>query len=65
LIPYSDPAYFLLLLGPLLVLAALGVTGWLRRSVVLAASVVLLLVQYGDPLGDSRIGLRSLAWLAA
>lgn len=65
MIPYSDPAYFLLLLGPLLVLAALGVTGWLRRSVVLAASVVLLLVQYGDPLGDSRIGLRSLAWLAA
>ena len=37
----------------------------LRRPVVLAASVVLVLVQYGDPLGDSRVGLRSLAWLAA
>jgi len=64
-IPYSDPGYFLLLLIPLLGLGALGVTGMLRRQVVLFASVSLLLLQYGDPLGDARVGLRSLAWLTA
>src|SRR6185369_1062421 len=53
------------LVGPLVGLAVLGVTGWLRRPVVLVASVALVLVQYGDPLGDARVGLRSLAWLAA
>ena len=65
MIPYSDPGYFVLLLGPLLGLAALGSTGVLRRSVVLAASVALVLFQYGDPLGDVRTGLRDLVWLGA
>jgi membrane protein involved in D-alanine export len=64
-IPYSDPGYFLLLLGPLVALVLLGVAGVLRRPVVLTASIVLLLMQYGDPLGDVRTGARSLVWLAA
>lgn len=65
MIPYSDPGYFLLLLGPLLALVALGLTRRLLRSVVLGASVLLVLLQYGDPLGDGTGGLRSVAWLLA
>jgi membrane protein involved in D-alanine export len=62
-IPYSDPGYFLLLLGPLLALVALGLTGRLGRSVVLVASVLLVLVQYANPVGDATAGLRSVVWL--
>jgi membrane protein involved in D-alanine export len=62
--PYVDLSYFLLLLCPLLVLGALGMLGLLRRPVVLAASLALVLVQYGDPTGDAR-SLSQLSVLVA
>ncbi len=52
--PYVDLSYFLLLLCPLLVLVALGLLGLLRRSVVLVASLALVVFQYGNPAGDAR-----------
>jgi membrane protein involved in D-alanine export len=62
--PYVDPSYFLLLLGPLLILVVLGLLGLLRRPVVLGASLVVVLFQYGNPAGDAR-SLRELTILAA
>jgi membrane protein involved in D-alanine export len=62
--PYVDLSYFLLLLCPLLVLVVLGLLGLLRRPVVLAASLTIVLFQYGNPAGDAR-SLRELGLLAA
>jgi membrane protein involved in D-alanine export len=62
--PYVDLSYFLILLCPLLVLVALGLLGMLRRPVVLAASLLIVLFQYGNPAGDTR-SLRELGALVA
>jgi membrane protein involved in D-alanine export len=62
--PYVDLSYFLLLLCPLLVLVVLGLLGLLRRPVVLAASLAIVLFQYGNPAGDTR-SLRELGALVA
>jgi len=66
--PYVDFYYFLFLLYPLAALVLLGVLGLLRRWVVLAVGMAMLLFQYGDPLGVSRpasAGLAQLAFLGA
>jgi membrane protein involved in D-alanine export len=62
--PYVDLSYFLLLLCPLLVLVVLGLFGMLGRPVVLAASLTIVLFQYGNPAGDAR-SLRELGALVA
>jgi membrane protein involved in D-alanine export len=63
--PYVEPAYFLLLLYPLLGLVVLGVLGRLGRSAVLLVSVLLVAYQYGEPVADASGAPRQLLGLAA
>ncbi len=61
--PYVDFVYFVVLLYPIVPAVILGLLGRLRLWYVLAATVAMLLVQYGDPFGTGAAnGLR---WLAA
>lgn len=61
--PYVDLLYFAVLLYPVVPAFVLGVIGRLRLWYVLAATVAMLLVQYGDPLGTGTA--QGLTWLAA
>jgi len=58
--PYVEPAYFLLLVYPLLGLVLLGALGRLGRSAVLAVSVGLVAYQYGAPIADAWAAPRQL-----
>ena len=61
--PYVDLLYFAVLLYPIVPALILGVLGRLRIWYVLAATVAMLLVQYGDPLGTGTA--TGLTWLGA
>ena len=61
--PYVGFTYFAFLLYPVLPALLLGFTGRLRSWYVLAATIGMLLLQYGNPLGGPRS--PQLAYLAA
>jgi membrane protein involved in D-alanine export len=66
MIPYASFEYFLFLLYPLAIAIVLGVIGRLGPRAVLLISVVVVLVQIRNPLGDASelaAGLRQLTFL--
>jgi membrane protein involved in D-alanine export len=68
LIPYADFLYFLFLTFPLALLLVLGLLGWLRPRVILIVSLLALVFQYANPLGnadETASGLRQLAYFGA
>ena len=60
--PYVDLSYFALLLYPLLPAVALGLLGRLRLWYLLAATVAMVLIQYGGSFGG---GAEQLRWIGA